>query len=130
MMSGLAGASPLDWATAAVDAATGSALGPMPKATTAASTQATRRDTAADGSDRTPPADQLGAAGRRGADHLPPVAGSGAVGGPVRLEEVPLLGGSADEPAELVGHVLGDPGDVVAEAPGAGQVERRPHDAR
>src|SRR6185437_17066590 len=46
----------------------------------------------------------------------------GPVTGPVGLVQVPLLRRPADQPLELAGDVLGDPGHVLAEAAGPGGV--------
>ena len=51
------------------------------------------------------------------------------VGGPVGLEEVPLLRRPPDEALDLAGQQLGHPGDVVAEPPEAFGRNRRPDDA-
>src|SRR5205807_8476752 len=64
-----------------------------------------------------------GSTGRRGR------LSCGEVARPVRLEEVPLVGGPPDEDLEVRGQGLGDPGDVLLDRPLAGRVEGRPHDA-
>src|SRR4051794_36773141 len=59
---------------------------------------------------------QLAGAPRSGTTGSAAVAG---VGRPVRLEEVPLLGGPADQTFQFAGDLLGDAGDVVAQAAGS-----------
>src|SRR4051794_1607092 len=50
------------------------------------------------------------------------------VAGPVRLQEVPLLGRDADQLLELVGEDLRDPLDVLAQLPHPFHLDRRPYD--